>query len=307
MQNNNKNIAIVVPTLNAGSLWFDWLTALKNQTANIHTTLVIDSGSTDRTKELAIKNGFKLHEISKADFDHGATRQLALSLLKNIDIVVYLTQDAILAEANALQELLAAFGENAIGAAYGRQIPRHNANAIEAHGRIFNYPEKSCVKSIGDLERYGFNLIFISNAFAAYRIAALTDAGGFPANIILGEDTYTCAKLLKTGWKIAYQSKAKVIHSHRYGILEEASRYFDTGVLHAREQWLLDEFGGTNSQGIKFVKSELLYLLRNNPLNIPAALLRNFFKYLFYKLGRIEKKLPLPLKKSLSMNKKFWC
>ena len=306
MHNNKMNIAIVVPTLNAGSVWANWINALKMQTCNIQTTLVIDSGSTDGTRELAIQHGFKVHEIDKANFNHGATRQLALNLLENIDIVVYLTQDAVLSQTNTLQELVNAFEDLSVGAAYGKQLPRQEANPIETHGRIFNYPDTSCVKSMADLDTYGFNLIFISNSFAAYRTTALTEAGGFPANIILGEDTYTCAKILKCGWKITYQAKAKVIHSHGYSIFEEANRYFDTGVFHERENWLIKEFGGASGQGMKFVKSELLYLLSNQPLLIPLALLRTLTKYLFYKLGRIERHLPLALKKKLSMNKGYW-
>lgn len=300
------NIAIIAPTLNAGSLWADWISAVKNQTANIKATLIIDSESSDNTRLLAIQNGFKVHEINKADFDHGATRQQAISLLDNIDIVVFLTQDAILAETDSLQNLLRAFDDVSVGAAYGRQLPRPGANPIEAHGRYFNYPEESSVKSIKDLNQHGFNLIFISNAFAAYRTRALANVGGFPANVILGEDTYTCARLLKAGWKVAYQSNAKVIHSHQYTILEEARRYFDTGVFHARQPWLPNDFGGTGGRGLQFVKSELLYLVQKNALLVPVAFIRTVFKYLFYKLGLFEKHLPLRLKKMLSMNKSFW-
>ena len=189
-------IAIVVPTLNAGLLWKDWIHALNSQNLSVHTILVIDSGSSDNTQQLAIENGYKLHVIDKADFNHGATRQLGIKLLDQIDIVVFLTQDAVLARQDSLAELISAFNDDTVAASYGRQLPRINANPIEAHARIFNYPSISYTKSMSDLDKYGFNLIFISNSFAAYRTKILNQVGGFPAAVIFGEDTCLCAKLL---------------------------------------------------------------------------------------------------------------
>jgi len=300
------NIAIVIPTFNAGHLWPSVIDSVKNQTCKIKNIVIVDSGSTDNTRALAEENGFEVHAINQADFDHGGTRQFALSLLKNIDIAVFLTQDAILADSNAIQELVDAFNDTSISAAYGRQLPRLNASAIEIHGRLFNYPDTSMIKKLSDLDSLGFSLIFISNAFAAYRISALNEIGGFPSNIILGEDTYACANLLKKRGHIAYQANATVYHSHDYTIWQEATRYFDTGVFHARESWLIKKFGNTSNRGLKFIQSELLYLLQNNILRIPESIIRTILKYGFYKLGKVEEKIPLPFKKHLSMNKMFW-
>ena len=300
------NIAIVVPTLNAGLLWQDWIHALKCQNLSVHTILIIDSGSSDNTRQLAIENGYKLQIINKLDFNHGATRQLGIKLLDDIEVVVFLTQDAILAKQDSLSELICAFKDETVAAAYGRQLPRSNANPIEAHGRVFNYPAISCSKSMSDLYKYGFNLIFISNSFAAYRISTLNQVGGFPADVIFGEDTCLCAKLLLAGWKVAYQAKAEVFHSHGYSICEEAKRYFDMGVLHSREHWLIEQFGEPGGQGMLFIKSELSYLLRNSPKYIPLAIIRTITKYVAYKLGRLENYLPPRLKPVLSMNKQYW-
>ncbi|MBI1423211.1 MAG: glycosyltransferase [Gammaproteobacteria bacterium] len=300
------NLAVVVPTLNAGSLWHDWINAIKSQSSEISITLVIDSGSTDETVALSLENGFKVHNIKKTEFDHGGTRQMALSLIEFADIVVFMTQDAILSNPDSITELISCFSDPSIGAAYGRQLPRKNADPIEAHGRLFNYPSRSSVKSLQDRDKYGFNLIFISNSFAAYKVSALIGVGGFPLMAIFGEDTYVCAKLLTKGWKISYQAKSEVFHSHGYNIIEEAKRYFDMGVFHSQQQWIIKEFGEPRGQGIKFITSEIKYLLKNSPQHIPMSILRNITKYFSYKLGRKEKYLPLTLKMKLSMNKSYW-
>ncbi|BBM05676.1 hypothetical protein HAALTHF_27910n [Vreelandella aquamarina] len=83
----------------------------------------------------------------------------------------------------------------------------------------------------------------MSNSFAAYRREALLAAGGFPEGTILSEDMMAGARLLQQGWKLAYCADACVQHSHNYTLAAEFKRYFDIGVFHHREQWLLAWLG----------------------------------------------------------------
>ncbi len=152
----------------------------------------------------------------------------------------------------------------------------------------------------------GFKSIFISNSFAAYRREALFAVGGFPSDVIFGEDTIVAAKLLLAGWKIAYVADAQVYHSHAYTSTQDFKRYFDIGVLHSRESWLLQEFGGTGGEGSRFVRSEWNYLWPQYWWLIPSALIRTALKLVGYRLGRIESKLSLRIKRRLSMHRRFW-
>lgn len=222
------------------------------------------------------------------------------------DVLICMTQDAVLAGPDALVSLLAAFADPTVGAAYGRQLPHTDAGPLAAHARLFNYPDASRVVSLADKDRLGLKTCFMSNSFAAYRVADLLAVGGFPANVILGEDMAVTARLLLAGKRVVYQAQACVYHSHDYSPLEDFRRYFDTGVFHAREQWLLNAFGGASGEGLRFVKSELRYLLKNAPWLIPSALLRTVLKLLGYRLGRAEARLPLALKRRLSMFNGFW-
>ncbi len=108
------------------------------------------------------------------------------------------------------------------------------------------------------------------------------------------------------GSKIAYVAEASVRHSHPYTWIQEFKRYFDIGVLHSRERWLQESFGGTGGEGKRFVVSEISYLWREDPLRIPSALIRTGLKLLGYKLGRSETKLSLGMKRRLSMHRQFW-
>lgn len=278
--------AVCIPTLKARCVWTDFSWALKDQTVRPDEVIVLDSESDDGTAELAERDGFRVVRIRQNEFRHGATRQLAADMSVGSDILIYLTQDALLADHNAISVLLRAFEKSDVGAAYGRQLPRKGARPIETHARLFNYPPVSDLRSAGNIGTLGFKTIFFSNSFGAYRRTALQDVGGFPLDVNFGEDTVVAARLISRGWKIAYVAEAQVFHSHDYTYWEEFQRYKSVGALHAEHPWLVQEFGGTSGEGLRFVKSEIRTLAKSAPHLIPSAILRTACKYLGYELGR---------------------
>jgi rhamnosyltransferase len=295
----------IVPTRNAAKDWPQFAPAL---IACIppEQVLIVDSESTDGTVELARMAGFRVHSVPRSEFNHGATRQLAADLLPDAEILIYLTQDAVLSSPAALDNLVSPFKDPQIGAACGRQLPRVGAGCVEAHARHFNYPATSEIRSFASREHLGIKAAFLSNSLSAYRRSALVSVGGFQANVIFGEDTILAARLLMAGYKVAYVADACAYHSHAYSPFQEFKRYFDIGAMHSRERWLLDEFGYATGEGKRFVFSELNYLRRRNPLLIPAALVRTGIKFLGYRLGRIEDQLTPGFKRRVSMHPNFW-
>lgn len=298
--------AIVVPTLNAGLLWGEWISSLLATGIEVSDVYIIDSGSTDNTVSQAMEAGFNVERIKKESFNHGGTRQLAVTHLTGYDFVVFLTQDAILQDVDSIKNILLPFNNDKVSAVCGRQIHRVGAGPIESHARLFNYSSKSDIRSIADTRLFGLKTAFISNSFAAYRVSVLNEVGGFPVDVIFGEDMYVATKMLKAGYKIAYAADACVYHSHDYSILQEMKRYFDMGVFHAREPWIRKDLGGAEGEGIKFVVSEFKYLLKHAFWRIPDGVLRTLFRYTGFRLGLIEKWLPPWLKRRLAMNKGYF-
>lgn len=298
--------AVIVPTLNAGSVWKDWISALLVTGINVDDVYVIDSGSIDETAQLARNAGFNVKQIERGTFNHGGTRQLAVAELHGYDLVVFLTQDAILSDTDSIKKLLLPFDDDNVAAVCGRQLPRPKAGVIEAHARLLNYPETSSVNSIDDAHIKGLKAAFLSNSFAAYRISTLLGIGGFPANVIFGEDMYVAAKLLKSGYSVAYVAEARVFHSHGYSFFQEMRRYFDMGVFHASEPWIRQDLGGAESEGVRFVVSEYKYLLRHEFWRIPEGVFRTLLRYTGFRLGLKEKWLPVGLKQKLAMNKGYF-
>lgn len=296
---------VVIPTLNAAREWSYFLPPLL-ASIPANQVLIVDSSSVDGTADLARAAGFYAHIIPSEEFNHGGTRLLAAELLCDSEFLIYMTQDAILADRDALKALIAPFANPDVAAVFGRQLPRPEAGPIEAHARLFNYPAQSDIRTLESREDLGIKAAFISNSFAAYRRQALMAVGGFPLNVIFGEDTITAAKFLLAGWKIAYVAEAQVYHSHSYSWKQDFKRYFDIGVLHSRESWLLKEFGEASGEGRRFVTSEIAHLWHGHWWLIPSALARTALKLIGYRLGGMESWLSSGWKRNLSMHPGFW-
>lgn len=300
-------ISVIIPTYHPSQAFKDVIKSLVKQTAKVELIIIDSSKDKGLIYELTMPFGIKkIIKIRPEDFNHGSTRNLGLSASKG-EIVVYLTQDAMPADNRCVEKLIQPIlDDHSVGASYGRQLPRKNAGPVEAHARLFNYPSCSEVKTFFDKERLGIKAPFVSNSFSAYRKEVLLSIGGFPSHVIMCEDMYAAAKLLLNNWKVVYCADAMVYHSHNYTILQEFRRYFDIGVFHDKEKWILQTFGKAEGEGLKFMVSEFKYLLKKNPFLIPSAIIRNMMKFAGFRLGLLEHSMPLWLKQRLSMNRGFW-
>ncbi len=301
-----EHVGVVIPTYNAARHWQALRSGLDQQGLSAEQVLIIDSSSSDGTRTLARQSGYRLICIPKSEFGHGCTRQSACGHLPWAEFLLFLTQDAILVYPDAVEQLCRAFDDMMVGAAYGRQTPRPQAGPIEQHGRLFNYPATSQVRTFESRTDLGFKAAFCSNSFAMYRRLALEDVGGFPKNTIVSEEVTVAARMLMAGWKIAYEADAVVIHSHPLTLRKEFSRYFDIGVHHGREHWLLETFGTASGEGLHFVRSEMRFLLSAKPALIPIAFLRTISKLVAYHLGVHEQSLPRAFKRRVSGHPEFW-
>lgn len=300
------NVSLLIPTFNAGENWIAVLESINTQSISIHKKIIIDSGSGDNTVNDAIAYGFEVKTISNHEFNHGRVRQQLVDLSGDTTICVFLTQDAILSSPQSIENIVSAFNDLEVGMAYGRQLPHKNAQPLETHARLFNYPAESNFRTFNDKKTLGFKVFFCSNSFSAYRKSALSAVGGFPSNSIMGEDAIVAAKMLLAGLKKAYVANATIYHSHSYTIKEEFKRYFDTRVFHEQNGWLIDSYGKPTSEGLKFMRSELRYVFKNNKMLIFKSIASLGAKWLGYKSGGFYNKMPFSIVKRLSMHRHYW-
>jgi rhamnosyltransferase len=298
---------IIIPVRNGGDRWREAAQALRRCVPTPSMVVVIDSSSTDGSDIIAAELGFELERIDPRTFNHGRTRQNAVDrFCKGHSFVVFLTHDAIIEGSESLIELLSAFDDPRTGAAYGRQLPHYNAQPFARHSAAYLYPGDDNTRGLADAARYGIRTTHLSNSYAAYRLQALYECGGFPSALILGEDAHVALRMLQSGWTISYRATATVRHSHDYSLFQEMQRYFDYGVLHTQLPDLLTELGSPEGEGMRFVTSELRYVAASAPRLLPLVPMRNAAKYLGYRLGRNFKKLPNSVRRRLSMTRGFW-
>ncbi len=299
------SISVIIPTYNAQKYLLKLLNNLSNQTIDFE-LIIIDSSSSDNTLEIAKEYADKIIKIPKAEFDHGGTRTKAIKEASG-NIVIFLTQDALPATNDALERLIKPLEQDEVVASYGRQLANDNATLFAKHLREFNYKDISYVRSFSDAKEFGIKTAFFSDSFSAYKKEAIESVGYFKEGTIFGEDMHLVARLLLDGKSVAYCADALVYHSHNYSIKEEFMRYFDTGVFHTNEAWLIEKFGKAEGEGLRYVKSEFNYLIEHRAfIKIPEFFIRNFAKILGYKLGKKYKSMPKSLAKSLSMHKSWW-
>ena len=298
--------ALILPVRNAGRHLDRLLPALAAQSLRPDEWLVLDSESSDDSKARLLAAGASVVSVRAADFNHGGTRRLASELCR-AEVLIYLTQDAIPADPDALRRLRdAVLAEDDIGVAYGRQLPQPDAGLLGAHARRFNYPPLSRTKRLADAAELGIKTCFSSDSFAAYRHAALKAVGGFPADVIGTEDAHVAGRLLLAGWAVRYEADARVHHSHDYGLLEEMRRYFDIGVFYGRERWIAEHFGRAGGEGRRFLRSELAAVRgAGQPWRAGSAAAARC-KLTGYRLGHAERWSPPALKRRLSLFPGYW-
>lgn len=302
-----KDCVVIVPIYRPDRKWNECLRMLREQEGVDFDLYIIDSGSRfEDYKEDLEGLSYHIEKTTPREFNHGGTREAARLACAGYPILVYMTQDAIPADAHAIGNLIQVFRDPQVGCAYGRQLPHRDATVSASRARTFNYPAESKKKTLADGEKMGIKVPFISDTFAAYRPEILEEIGGFPKRVILGEDTYAAAKIVLAGYANMYCAEAKVYHSHNYTIAEEFRRYFDTGVFHASEPWIRNSFGQAEGEGVRYVLAELKYLLMHKPLLFPTTILRDGCKFLGYRMGICYKKLPVSLCRRCSMTKAYW-
>ena len=293
-------VKVVVPTYNASLYIKGQLKLLKDQTLKPSEILVIDSASSDGTRDIALSLGARVVVIKKEEFSHGRTRNMALHLLDNTDVVVFMSQDAIPKDRFLIEKLVKVL-EGKVVASYARHVPREDAKPTEFAYRLFNYPDKEMEKGKELVRKLGIRTFFFSNVCSAIRFDIFKEVGGFPEDVAVAEDLVFAAKLVKEGYRIAYVPEACVYHSHNFGPIYYFRRYFDLGRSLRNYYWIVsNNHIGDHSRGI--LKEQLKFILKNRKiLWIPYWILEGFLKFLGFHVGLRSHILPKNLVNFISL------
>ncbi len=300
-----NDASIVILTKNAGSDFQDTLEAIFAQKyLGKFEVVVVDSGSTDNTLEIAQTHPTKVHQIKPEDFSHGKTRNLAASLA-NGDYLVFLTQDAVPATDRWLSNLIRNLKDSKVAGVYGRQIPRKGTRPMESFFLNTRYPPSRMVKGVRQ-GKVDMNTIFFSNVNSAIR-KEIWGKYPFDNTLIMSEDWEWAKKVLLAGYKIVYDPEAAVYHSHNYSLKTVFQRYFDSGVSFNQFAGTECSLGNFTSEGLAYTKSEMKFLMTHGYIKwLPYTVFYDLAKFFGVSLGKREKYLPLGLKKRLSLHSYYW-
>ncbi len=298
------DISVIIPTLDAAAVLESLVSALRGQTLPPTEIVVVDSESADGTARLARDLGCEVLPIARNDFNHGGTRNLAASRAQG-DILVFMTQDALPVDAQFLGQLLHPLLLDNVAASFARQVAYPDATPSAKFAREFNYPATGYIRTRTSVETMGISAYFFSNVSSAIRKDAFMDVGMFAGDVIMNEDMLLCARLLEAGHRVAYAAKACVYHSHDYSPAQSFRRYFDIGVFFSRHPALSRR--SATERGAAYTRGLLSAVARQGGARaVLQAAAEICAKFAGFNLGRLERFIPLPVKKNLSMHAGYW-
>lgn len=231
--------SIVIPTFNAGPGFEQLLGRLAAQDTDFdYEILVVDSGSTDDTAGLARRHGSSVHRINQNEFDHGAARNLGISRAKG-EYVALIVQDALPVDEGWLSAMVENFGQDeTVAGVYGRQIPRPESSPL-TRALMGDWPTSSPERReqfAGGPEGYrGMSpaerreLATFDNVSSCVRRSVWEE---FPFESTgFGEDIRWGKAVVEAGYKLVYEPRSAVLHSHERGALYDLRRHYADGLV----------------------------------------------------------------------------
>lgn len=249
MKNKKPKITIITKTYNHASFLKRYLKRLKIQ-KNIppYEILVIDSSSTDGTKEIAEKEGCKVVSLDPRAFTHAYTFNLGAEKAQG-EIIIYASVDVIPLGENYLSNLLKHFKNKNVAGVFGRQKPLKNFNHIEEFKTNKMFNEKN-------------TQAFFSGSHGALRKKVWKKIK-FPENVpyqyIGGEDQIWAKRVISEGYKIIYEPKSIVMHSHKYPLKTRLNHAYMGGKYEKEiKEW------NKNVGILNYSKIDLIFFLIKN-------------------------------------------
>ena len=302
-------VSVLIPVRNGGEDLRRCIEAIWAQRTDREVEIVVvDSASEDGSADLAHELGARVHAIELADFNHGATRNLAAELAEG-EILVFTTQDAFAADELWLERLVAPLdAEPEVAGVYGRQLPHAGASAPERFFLDFLYgpwPRTQAVNGHGELD---LRTTLFSNVNAAIRREAW-EGYRFADDIIMSEDQEWAVRVLLAGRSLRYEPEAAVRHSHPYTVGSAFRRFFDSGAS-ADRAYLAGEQPSARAlrgEALRYAREEVAWLAREGEVRqIPYAALYEGAKFAGLQLGARHRLLPRALKRRLSALPSYW-
>jgi rhamnosyltransferase len=201
------HVSIVIRTRNEAQHLAEVLEAIARQEHPCQEVILVDSGSTDGTLQIAEAFGARVIAIEARSFTYGYALNRGMEASRG-DVVAFLSGHAVPCDESWLGHLGRPFSDERVAGCYGRQLPLPECRPWERLnlGRYF-----------GAMPRVQSHDPFFSNANAAVR-RDLWKGIPFREDLPGGEDHAWAAAAQVAGYQIVYEPRAAVRHSHNEGL-----------------------------------------------------------------------------------------
>ncbi|TVT94767.1 glycosyltransferase family 2 protein [Haloferax volcanii] len=296
-----SKISVVIPTKNAGGDFPELLRTIREQEAvPAVEIIVIDSGSTDGTIEIAEQLADELIEIPPEEFHHGKTRNRGASVATG-EIIVFTVQDAYPNSNDWLSTLTRPIVVGDADVTYGNQVAHKDAKPPDKFFYQYFYPDEQVQISQEDtLDEGEFYLdnIFLSDVSSAIS-REVWDGFQFRDSVSMSEDKDFAYRVAKAGYTLQYCPEAKVRHSHNYSLRSLFYRRYKDGI--AFDDIATSGSDNFLSDGIRYILSEYCYLIQSGHLAwVPYSILYDLTYFVAFTLGKSHERLPAGLHRKLS-------
>jgi O-antigen biosynthesis protein len=232
-------VTVAIPVLNGARYLDEVLAAVGRQRVDREVEiLIVDSGSTDGSLEIARRHGAVVHEIPKSEFSHGGTRNKMMGLARGVH-VAFLTQDATPAHDRWLAALLEGFEQaDDVAAVFGPHEARPDAShmikaEMDRHfaswgngGREIDVQRlDTSPEGIAAYRDFPGQLTFMSDVNCAIARWAWQEVPY--REVPYAEDQLLGRELIEAGFAKVFHPDARVLHSHDYPPVAFFRRYFD--------------------------------------------------------------------------------
>lgn len=208
--------SIVIRTYNEARWLGEVLEAIAAQTGGAsYETVLVDSGSTDGTVEIARAHGCRIETIAKSDFTFGRSLNQGCAASRG-KVLVFLSGHCIPATPDWLVRLIEPVLDGRVAYSYGRQIGREGVSKFSEEMLFRKYfPEISAIPQEG---------FFCNNANAALSAELWAD-NRFDEEITGLEDLMLAKQLTAAGHRVGYVAEAPVFHLHEESWSQVKTRY----------------------------------------------------------------------------------
>ena len=227
--------SVLIPVKNGGPLLGLVLEAVLAQQAPWpFEVIVVDSGSSDGSVELARRFGVRVEVIAPAEFGHGRTRNQLASMAAG-EFLVFITQDARPASPQWLANMVRGCdAEPGVAGAFGPHRAHPEARHVthcELNQHFAGFGSALAVVRLDDPARFAIDpgyrqwLHFFSSNNACIR-RSVWQTLPLP-EVAFAEDQTWALRAIEAGYAKAFVPDAVVYHSHDFGVWETLQRNFD--------------------------------------------------------------------------------